>query len=167
MIDFSQLAMHLSRTEQKKAHERLQDLAIMLANLPKKHWARLPASDYFLDELAQLATITSFAAKNRQIKRVGKLMIDENRHTLVDVLFSSTFDNAQIAKIGTWFKRLNLNDDNTLKQFIRQFGRAEHHTLAQLLLWIEYAKHHKDDELLAESVQDFETYVKEVALLSL
>ncbi len=166
-MPFSQLEIHLSRTEQKKAHERLQDLAVMLANLPKKHWKNLPASDYFLDELTQLASITSFAAKNRQIKRVGKLMIDENRHALVDVLFSSTFDNAQSAKITTWYKRLTLNDDNTLKQFVRQFKRAEHHTLSQLLLWISYAKHHNDDELLTESQQDFETYIKEVALLSL
>lgn len=166
MIDFSKLDMRVSRTELKKSHERLQALATPLANLPKKHWQKLPVSDYFLDELNQLATITSYAAKNRQIKRVGKLMVEEDRHLLVAALFELSFDTAQIAKIQTWQQRLNLEDDNTLKQFVKQFCASEYNSLYQLLLWIAYAKHKNDPDLLAESQQDLLSYIKEVALLS-
>lgn len=164
MIDFSQLAMQVSRTEQKKAHERLQKLAIPLANLSKKN-SPLPFSSYFIDELCHLASITHPNAKNRQIKRVGKLMADESRHDLVAVLFAHHFDTAQQSKITAWQNRLSLDDDNTLKQFVRHFARSEYHTLYQLLLWIEYAKHLGDDELLAESYADLASYIKEVALL--
>ena len=36
----------------------------------------------------------------------------------------------------------------------------------QLLLWIEYAKHTQDDELMAESKADLASYIREVAILS-
>lgn len=36
MIDWSEQDMRVSRTELKKAHERLQELSIPLANLSKK-----------------------------------------------------------------------------------------------------------------------------------
>lgn len=166
MIDFSKLEMAVSRTEQKKSHERLQQLAELLATFPKKKWQNLPVSEYFLAELNELANIKSAAAKNRQIKRVGKLMVDENRHELVAGMFALAFDTAQIAKIMAWQNRLSLSDNDGLKQFIRQYNASEYNTLYQLLLWIEYAKHQNDDELLAESVQDFESYIKEVAILS-
>lgn len=166
MIDFSQMDMRVSRTEQKKAHERLQALSVPLSRLSKKQWQSLPVSEYFLDELNQLLNMPTATAKNRQIKRLGNLIEQENRFDLVSALFEHSFSQAQIAKINTWRTRLNIHDDNTLKQFVKQFGASEYNTLYQLLLWIEYAKYRQDDELLAESVRDFESYLKEVAILS-
>lgn len=160
------MTLAVSRTEQKKARERLQALAVVASNLNKNRLATLPVSAWFLEELQTLASITSAAAKNRQIKRVGKLMVEENRHTLVAGLFGLIFDPAQCAKIQTWETRLTLNDDNTLKQFVRTFNQSEYNTLKQLLLWIDHAKQIGDDELLAESVQDLHSYIKEVAILS-
>ena len=97
---------------------------------------------------------------------MGKLIIEENRHALTQALFECQFTPEQIAKIETWYARLKLSDENTIKQFVKQFKKAEYNSIYQLLLWIEYAKHLGDDELLAESVADFESYVKEVAILS-
>lgn len=166
MIDWSKMDMRVSRTEIKKSHERLQALSEPLAKLSKKQLANLPVSEYFLDELKHLTNIDSHAAKNCQIKRVGKLIIEENRHALTQALFECQFTPEQIAKIETWYARLKLSDENTIKQFVKQFKKAEYNSIYQLLLWIEYAKHLGDDELLAESVADFESYVKEVAILS-
>lgn len=166
-IDWSKQDMRVSRTEIKKAHERLQALATPLANLSKKQLANLPVSEYFLDELKHLSDISSAAAKNRQIKRVGKLIIEEDRHNLTQALFEIKFTKEQMAKIETWFARLKLSDEGTIKQFVKQFNASEFNSIYQLLLWIEYAKHLGDDELLAESMADFESYVKEVAILSL
>lgn len=166
MIDWSKMDMRVSRTEIKKSHERLQALSEPLAKLSKKQLANLPVSEYFLDELKHLTNIGSHAAKNRQIKRVGKLIIEENRHALTQALFECQFTPEQIAKIETWYDRLKLSDESTIKQFVKQFKKAEYNSIYQLLLWIEYAKHLGDDELLAESVADFESYVKEVAILS-
>lgn len=166
MIDWSKMDMRVSRTEIKKSHGRLQALSEPLAKLSKKQLANLPVSEYFLDELKYLTNIDSHAAKNRQIKRVGKLIIEENRHALTQALFECQFTPEQIAKIETWYDRLKLFDENTIKQFVKQFKKAEYNSIYQLLLWIEYAKHLGDDELLAESVADFESYVKEVAILS-
>lgn len=166
MIDWSENDMRVSRTELKKAHERLQRLASPLASLSKKQLKKLPASEYFMAELMALADITSATARNRQIKRVGKLISEENRHELVDALFQVRFSPEQIAKIDGWRSRLNIHDEGTLKLFGKQFKEAERNTVYQLLLWIEYAKHMNDDELLEESEADLVSYIKEVAILS-
>ena len=160
-IDWSKIDMRVSRTEIKKSYDRLQALSEPLANLNKKQLENLPVSDFFLDELKHLSQIKTAAAKNRQIKRVGKLILEENRHELIDALFELLFDANQRAKIETWITRLNLSDDNTLKLFIKQYKVSEYNSLYQLLLWIEYAKHLQDDELLQESLLDFKSYVKE------
>ena len=165
-IDWSKMDMRVSRTEIKKSYDRLQALSEPLSNLTKKQLENLPVSDFFLDELKHLSQIKTAAAKNRQIKRVGKLILEENRHELIDALFELLFDANQRAKIETWITRLNLSDDNTLKLFIKQYKASEYNSLYQLLLWIEYAKHLQDDELLQESLLDFKSYVKEVAILS-
>lgn len=165
-IDWSKIDMRVSRTEIKKSYDRLQALSEPLANLNKKQLENLPVSDFFLDELKHLSQIKTAAAKNRQIKRVGKLILEENRHQLIDALFELLFDVNQRAKIETWITRLNLSDDNTLKLFIKQYKASEYNSLYQLLLWIEYAKHLQDNELLQESLLDFKSYVKEVAILS-
>lgn len=166
MIDFSKIDMKVSRTELKKSHARLQLLAIPLASMAKKHWEHLPVTEFFLDELAELARITSPTAKNRQIKRVGKMMVEEDRHALVDAIFEIKMDTAQSAKALTWLTRLNIHDESTIKQFVRTFNASEYNSVHQLLLWIEYAKHLGDEALLAESRRDLESYLKEVALLS-
>ncbi len=165
-IDWSKIDMRVSRTEIKKSYDRLQALSEPLANLTKKQLENLPVSDFFLDELKHLSQIKTAAAKNRQIKRVGKLILEENRHELIEALFELLFDVNQRAKIETWITRLNLSDDNTLKLFIKQYKASEYNSLYQLLLWIEYAKHLQDNELLQESLLDFKSYVKEVAILS-
>lgn len=166
-IDWSKQDMRVSRTEIKKAHERLQELSEPLAKLSKKQLENLPVSEYFLDELKHLIQIDSHAAKNRQIKRIGKLIIEEDRHVLTQALFEILFTIEQRTKIETWFNRLQLHDDGVIKQFVKQYKKAEYNSVYQLLLWIEYAKHLKDDELLMESQMDFESYIKEVAILSL
>ena len=99
MIDWSEQDMRVSRTELKKSHERLQALSIPLANLSKKQLKALPASDYFMAELMALADITSANARNRQTKRVGKLISEENRHELVKALFEAFFPDEQVAKM--------------------------------------------------------------------
>ncbi|WP_019673119.1 ribosome biogenesis factor YjgA [Psychrobacter lutiphocae] len=166
MIDWSEQDMRVSRTELKKAHERLQKLSIPLSELSKKQLKKLPASEFFLAELMALADITSAAARNRQIKRVGKLIAEEDRHALVDALFQTRFSNEQAAKVEGWYTRLNIHDESTLKQFCKQFKAAERNSVYQLLLWIEYAKHMEDGELLLESETDLLSYIKEVAILS-
>ncbi len=166
MIDWSEQDMRVSRTELKKSHERLQELSIPLANLSKKQLKKLPASDYFMAELMALADITSATARNRQTKRVGKLISEENRHELVKALFEAHFASEQVAKIESWHSRLNINDEGTLKQFIKQYKISERNSLYQLLLWIEYAKHLQDDELMAESQEDLVSYIREIAILS-
>ena len=79
MIDWSEQDMRVSRTELKKAHERLQQLSIPLAGLSKKQMKTLPASDYFMAELMALSDITSANARNRQIKRVGKILTSNTK----------------------------------------------------------------------------------------
>ncbi len=165
-INWAEQDMRVSRTELKKGYERLQKLAEPLANLSKKQLKKLPVSEYFLDELKALADIRSHNARNRQIKRIAKLVAEENRHDLINALFAMTFTPEQIVKVDSWYTRLNINDTSTLKSFLKQFASAEYNSLYQMLLWVEYAKHLDDDELLIESQDDLATYIHEVAILS-
>lgn len=165
-INWSEMDMRVSRTELKKQHDRLKNMAEPLANLSKKQMKKLPVSEYFLAELNELADIKSANARNRQIKRIGKIISEENRHDLVNALFEIQFAPEQIAKIDAWYDRLNIHDDGTVKQFVKQFKACEKNTIHQMLLWVEYAKHMNDDELLEESEQDLATYIHEVAILS-
>ena len=165
MIDWSQHDMRVSRTEQKKAHERLQQLAQPLAHLSKK-LKKLTVSEFLLAELNALANLPDGSARNRQIKRISKMMAEENRDELIDGLFALSFSPEQANKIDAWYDRLNINDESTLKQFSKQFYVVERNSLYQLLLWIEYAKYLQDDELLAESEADLKNYIHEVAILS-
>ena len=166
MIDWSKMDMRVSRTEQKKAHERLQQLAQPLAHLSKKQLKKLTVSEFLLAELNALANLPDGSARNRQIKRIGKMMAEENRDELIDGLFTLSFSPEQANKIDAWYDRLNINDESTLKQFGKQFYVVERNSLYQLLLWIEYAKYLQDDELLAESEADLKNYIHEVAILS-
>lgn len=166
MINFTEMDMVVSRTEQKKARERLQLLAEPLANLSKKQMKDLPASEFFMDDLLQLNDITSHEARKRHIKRLGKLLAEEEPHAIVEHLFHCTFSPEQQAKIESWQTRLNLQDENTLKQFTKTFFSSEFNTIKQLLIWIAYAEHTQDDELMQESVDDLHTYIREVAILS-
>ncbi|ELA09301.1 hypothetical protein MOMA_02810 [Moraxella macacae 0408225] len=166
MSDFANMDMAVSRTEQKKARERLQQLAEPLANLSKKQIKNLPADEFFLEELLTLNDIKSHEARKRHIKRLGKLLAEENPHAIVEYLFRCTFSPEQQAKIDAWQTRLNLQDDNTLKQFTKTFFDSEFNTIKQLLVWVAYAKHIHDDELTQESIDDLHTYIRQVAILS-
>ncbi|WP_410473057.1 ribosome biogenesis factor YjgA [Faucicola mancuniensis] len=166
MLNFGEMDMTVSRTEQKKARERLQQLAEPLANLSKKQMKNLPASEFFLDDLLQLNDITSHEARKRHIKRMGKLLAEEEPHAIVEYLFRATFSPEQQAKIESWQTRLNLQDENTLKQFTKTFFNSEFNSVKQLLIWIAYADYTKDDELMIESVNDLHTYIRQVAILS-
>ena len=61
---------------------------------------------------------------------------------------------------------MNLDDDNTLKQFTKQFFEAEFNSIKQLLIWIAYADYTQDNELMEESINDLHTYIRQVAILS-
>lgn len=166
MLNFAEMDMAVSRTEQKKARERLQLLAEPLAQLSKKQMKDLPASEFFLDDLLQLNDITSHEARKRHIKRLGKLLAEEEPHAIVEHLFRCTFSPEQQAKIESWQIRLNLQDENTLKQFTKTFFGSEFNTIKQLLIWVAYAKYQQDDQLLQESLNDLHTYIRQVAILS-
>lgn len=166
MLNFAEMDMVVSRTEQKKSRERLQLLAEPLANLSKKQMKNLPASEFFLDDLLQLNDITSHEARKRHVKRLGKLLAEENPHDIVEYLFRCTFSPEQQAKTESWQTRLNLQDENTLKQFTKSFFQSEFNTIKQLMIWVAYAKHTQDDELLEESENDLNTYIRQVAILS-
>ncbi|MBS9779058.1 MAG: DUF615 domain-containing protein [Moraxellaceae bacterium] len=165
-INWAEQDMRVSRTELKKGYERLQQIAEHLSKLSKKQLKKLPVSEYFLDELIALVEIKTATARNRQIKRIAKLISEENCHDLINTLFAMSFTPEQMIKIDSWYTRLNIHDKASLKLFLKQFKKAEYNSLYQMLLWVEYAKHLQDDELLMESQDDLATYIHEVAILS-
>lgn len=170
-LDFASLKMQVSRTEQKKMHERRGKIGEMLTRLPKKQQKTLQISAEFARELAHLQDIKSDSAKNRQKKRIAKLILSEDYPLLLDGLFERTLAPTQQAKALSWHDRLlpkdvDTLDEDALKLYMRTYTAAEYNTLYQLILWVLYARFWTDEALLAESLADFDAYLKESAILS-
>lgn len=166
-IDFSDLDVTMSKTEKKKAMLRLQAMAAPLAQLSKKNIRNLPASEFFIDELLALQHINSHEAKKRHIKRIGKLLGEEdNTAGIIGALFTIMFSPEQQAKILAWHSRLNLQDPSTLKLFNKQFKLAEYNTIEQYLIQQAYAVSIADDNLILDLDETIRVYIQQVAILS-
>ena len=71
--DFESLVGRASRTEQKKAVQRLEALGEQLSQLNTKQIQKLPVDERLIDALLEVQKISSHEARRRQILRIRKL----------------------------------------------------------------------------------------------
>lgn len=165
---FDEHDLKVSKTEQKKAMQRLQDLAIPLTQLPKKKLAALTAEEEFIESLQELASINSKEARRRQLQRIGKLFreeTDENVQGIINTLYEHTFSPEQRGKYDTWHTRFIEQGDTVIKTFCKQYRSAEPNTINQYLIHYEYAKdmQHEAGQVAAQKV--LAMYVQQVLIL--
>jgi ribosome-associated protein len=84
--DFDSLEGRASKTEQKKAVQRMAALGEQLAELSAKQIQKLPVDERLIDALLDVQTITSFEARRRQFQRVGKLLRNEDETVILSYL---------------------------------------------------------------------------------
>lgn len=164
--DFESLDGRASRTEQKKAVQRMAALGEQLAQLNKKQIQKLPVDERLIDALLEIQNISAHEARRRQFLRIGKLLRNEDETIILSYLTPQQGAKKQM-QLMRWVDRMIDQGDPVINEFSKVFNASERHTLRQHVLRIHRdMKQQVSEEDLAASKLKFVNYVQQVALLS-
>ena len=164
--DFESLDGHASKTEQKKAVQRMAALGERLAALSIKQIQQLPVEERLIEALLDVQTISSFEARRRQFQRIGKLLRNEDESLILSYLTPQQGVKKQV-QLQRWVDRMIEQGDSAIHEFSKQFNATDKHTLRQHVLRIYRDKQlEATDEELEVSRQKLLNYVQQVGLLS-
>lgn len=164
--DFESLEGRASKTEQKKAVQRMAALGEQLAELSKKQIQSLPVEERLIEALLDVQLITSFEARRRQFQRIGKLLRNEDEAVILSYLTPKQ-GIKKLAQLDRWVDRMIEQRDPAIKEFCKSYNAAEAHSLRQHVL-----RFHRDvirqasAEELAASKLKLLNYAQQVALIS-
>lgn len=122
--------LYHSKTEQKKAMERLQALGERLGALPNDQLRKMPVSDTLMTALLELKRLTAHEAVRRHKQYIGKLMRNEDEEAILNVLnpLQSPTLNKQLELL---IDRILNQGDPAINDVVRRYPAAERHTLRQ------------------------------------
>lgn len=164
--DFDSLEGRASKTEQKKAVQRMAALGEQLAQLSIKQIQKLPVDERLIDALLEVQNISSFEARRRQFQRVGKLLRNEDETVILSYLTPQQGAKKQ-AQLMHWVDRMIEQGDPAINEFSKIYNASERHTLRQHVLRINRDKTQQVAEAdLEASKKKFINYVQQIALLS-
>ncbi|MEQ1064320.1 ribosome biogenesis factor YjgA [Acinetobacter sp. XH1741] len=164
--DFGSLEGRASKTEQKKAVQRMAALGEQLAQLSIKQIQKLPVDERLIDALLEVQNISSFEARRRQFQRVGKLLRNEDETVILSYLTPQQGAKKQ-AQLMRWVDRMIEQGDPAINEFSKIYNASERHTLRQHVLRINRDKNQQVAEAdLEASKMKFINYVQQIALLS-
>lgn len=164
--DFDSLEGRASKTEQKKAVQRMAALGEQLAQLSIKQIQKLPVDERLIDALLEVQNISSFEARRRQFQRVGKLLRNEDETVILSYLTPQQGAKKQ-AQLMRWVDRMIEQGDPAINEFSKIYNASERHTLRQHVLRINRDKTQQVTEAdLEASKKKFINYVQQIALLS-
>ena len=119
-----------SKTEQKKAMERLQALGERLGELPTARLKKMPISETLFAALEELKRLKAMEAIRRHKQYIGKLMREENEEAILAVLNPLTHP-ALNKQTELLIDRLLNQGDPAINDVVRRYPAAERHTLRQ------------------------------------
>ncbi|MBR7682559.1 ribosome biogenesis factor YjgA [Acinetobacter nosocomialis] len=164
--DFDSLEGRASKTEQKKAVQRMAALGEQLAQLSIKQIQKLPVDERLIDALLEVQNISSFEARRRQFQRVGKLLRNEDETVILSYLTPQQGAKKQ-AQLMRWVDRMIEQGDSAINEFSKIYNASERHTLRQHVLRINRDKTQQVAEADLEATKmKLINYVQQVALLS-
>ncbi|MFE1633360.1 ribosome biogenesis factor YjgA, partial [Acinetobacter baumannii] len=137
--DFDSLEGRASKTEQKKAVQRMAALGEQLAQLSIKQIQKLPVDERLIDALLEVQNISSFEARRRQFQRVGKLLRNEDETVILSYLTPQQGAKKQ-AQLMRWVDRMIEQGDPAINEFSKIYNASERHTLRQHVLRINRDK---------------------------
>ena len=162
--DFESLDGRASRTEQKKAVQRMAALGEQLAQLNPKQIQKLPVDERLIDALLEVQNISAHEARRRQFLRIGKLLRNEDETTILSYLTPQQGAKKQI-QLMRWVDRMIDQGDPIINEFSKIYNASERHTLRQHVLRIHRdIKQQVSEEQLVVSKLKFVNYVQQVAL---
>ncbi|MDP9803868.1 ribosome biogenesis factor YjgA [Acinetobacter calcoaceticus] len=164
--DFGSLEGRASKTEQKKAVQRMAALGEQLAQLSIKQIQKLPVDERLIDALMEVQNISSFEARRRQFQRIGKLLRNEDETIILSYLTPQQGAKRQ-AQLMRWVDRMIEQGDPAITEFSKIYNASERHTLRQHVLRINRDKTQQASEADIEASKvKFVNYVQQIALLS-
>jgi len=153
----------VSKSQQKKAMDRLQAIGEQLAELSANQLKKLPISEELREALLFLSTLKSNEAKRRHKQLIGKLMRHENEDALLQALNQRQQPNLE-RQLSLWVERLMTQGENAVNEAVRQYPAAERYPMRQALRAALYEQEHNPTETKAK--QRLFTYLREAVLLS-
>ncbi len=164
--DFESLEGRASKTEQKKAVQRMAALGEQLAQLSTKQIKDLPVEERLIDALLDVQVITSHEARRRQFQRIGKLLRNEDESVILSYLTPKQ-GAKKTAQLQRWVDRMINQGEPVIKEFMKAHNAAEHHPIRQHILRIhrDIAKQVSEEELAASKLKLF-NYIQQVVLIS-
>ncbi|WLF84420.1 ribosome biogenesis factor YjgA [Moraxella sp. ZY210820] len=162
--DFESLEGRASKTEQKKAVQRLSAIGAQLAELNKEQIQQLPVDERLIDALLDVQAISSFEARRRQFQRIGKLLRNEDESVILSYLTPKQSPK-KLAQLQRWVERMIEQGDSAIHEFSKEYNACERHTLRQHVLRIVRDKQ-QNPQQVESSMQKLLNYIQQVVLLS-
>ena len=164
--DFDSLEGRASKTEQKKAVQRMAALGEQLAELSAKQIKNLPVEERLIEALEDVKLITSGEARRRQFLRIGKLLRNEDETVILSYLTPKQ-GAKKTAQLNRWVDRMVVQGDPAIKEFMKAHNAAEYHPIRQHILRIQrdMTKKASEEEIAAAKLKLF-NYIQQVALIS-
>lgn len=159
-----------SKTETKKAMERLQALGERLGAMKPEQLDKLPLTERLRVALDELKRLKAHEAVRRHKQFIGKLMREEDEEAILNAL-NPLQNPTLVRQIELLVERLLAQGDAMLGEVLHRFPAAERHTLRQHVR----AAQKEANDLLEKGVDVVEaerplrrklsTYLREVAAL--
>lgn len=164
--DYESLDGRASKTEQKKAVQRMAALGEQLAALSKKQIQQLPVEERLIEALLDVQLISSFEARRRQFQRIGKLLRNEDETVILSYLTPKQ-GAKKTAQLQRWVDRIIAQGDPVINEFSKMYNATERHTLRQHLLRVhrDMSQQAPEEQIEASKLKLF-NYVQQVALIS-
>jgi ribosome-associated protein len=160
-----------SKTEQKKAMDRLQALGERLAELRMERLKKMPLTERLIIAIGDLKKLKSMEAIRRQKQYIGKLMRDEDEAAILAVL-NPLANPALNRQLEVLLEKMLEQGDNAINDVVRRYPTAERHTLRQHVratLKEKQLIEEKPEPLQVEAEkparQKLITYLREIAAL--
>lgn len=135
--EFDEEGQPLSRSEIKRQMQALQALGERLVNLKPVQWEKFGFSEVMLEALQESLRIKSHNAMRRHIRRLGKLLSQEDTEQ-VESLFQRMDDQAmqdtrRFHRIEQWRDRLIEGDDKSVSELLDICPKVDVQHLRQLI----------------------------------
>ena len=115
----------------------LQKLGERICGLSQSDFKRLPLSDSMIDAVAEMRRITSHTARRRHLRRLGKLLREEQLDT-IRAFFDASDNRHQNSTqhfhaLEQWRDRLIKEGDAAISAFMQACPEADRQQLRQLV----------------------------------
>jgi ribosome-associated protein len=130
-----------SKSQVKRELHALQDIGEQLTRLNNSQLARFDLPEAVLSAIFDCQSISSYGARKRQLKYIGKLLRDVDMDDAIQRLNLLTQHKAQDAqalhKLENWRERLINEGDAALSELLTEYPEIDRQHLRQLLRSID------------------------------